>query len=255
MPQTVALSPPHVTPVTVIAVHGNGGGAFRFSLVAERVPQDIRFVAPDLPGFGSAGRTQPLPSMRAYAEWLADIVEATPTPRVLLGHGVGGAIVLEFLQRHRHLVHAVILHSPVGAQLDTRFLPTLLRARAMRWLAQQALASPTLRPIWRRRFFRAAVPDRVVTAFFENYGRCAAFSRMFDLITPRWFDSLAPVTIPAAVLWGGSERVVAPSLAEAYATVLPDAQVVVEPAWDHFPMLDAPVSYAGRITSLAHELV
>jgi pimeloyl-ACP methyl ester carboxylesterase len=255
MPQSVAS--PHVgaPPVTVIAVHGNGGGSFRFSMVAERVSSRIRFIAPDLPGFGYAGRPTPLLSIRSYAEWLADAIEATSSPRVLLGHGIGGAFVLELLQRHRDLCDAVILHAPVGAALNRRALPTLMKPRAMRWLAQRAIASRILRPLWERRFFRSPVPERYTDVFFSNYRKCAAFGPMFDMITPRWFNSLSPVDIPAVLLWGGQERVLAPSQASAYLRVLPQARTVIVPEWDHFPMLDAPTSYAEQISTLARELV
>jgi pimeloyl-ACP methyl ester carboxylesterase len=254
MPQTAAYSQLNSPPVTLVAVHGNGGGSFRFSMVAERAPEDIRFIAPDLPGFGAAGRPTPLLTIRSYAEWLADVIAATPPPRVVLGHGIGGAFVLELLQRHADLLSGVILHAPVGAGLATRTLPTVMGPKPMRWIAQRAIALPLLRPVWRRRFFRAAVPDHVETVFFNNYAKCAAFSSMFDMITPRWFNSLVPVDIPAVLLWGGRERVLSPTQADAYKTVLPRAEVVIEPEWDHFPMLDAPNAYVHRIAALAHAL-
>jgi pimeloyl-ACP methyl ester carboxylesterase len=255
MPQIVLDTTPDAPPVTVIAVHGNGGGSFRFSMVAERVPRDVRFIAPDLPGFGGASRPTPLPTLRAYAEWLVDIIEATPAPRVLLGHGIGGAFVLELLQRYSHLVSGVILHAPVGAKLGSRAFPVLMKPRPVRWMVQQALAARLLRPMWERRFFRAPVPMHAVDTFFTNYRHCAAFSPMFDMITPRWFDSLAPVQVPATLLWGARERVLSPSHAALYQRVLPQADVVIEPEWDHFPMMDAPASYATRIADLAHDLV
>jgi pimeloyl-ACP methyl ester carboxylesterase len=255
MPESSESPPSDRTPVTIIAVHGNGGGGFRFSMAAELAPRDVRLIAPDLPGFGVASRSTPLPNMRAYAEWLADVVAATAQPRVLLGHGIGGAFVLELLQRHRELVSGVILHAPVGARLETRRFPALMRPRPVRWLARHAIASSLLRPMWRRQFFRAPVPARVEATFFSNYGKCAAFGPMFDMITARWFNSLSPVQVPAVLLWGGKERLLAPSHAPAYETVLPHARTVIEPAWDHFPMLDAPSAYITRISSLAHSLL
>jgi pimeloyl-ACP methyl ester carboxylesterase len=254
MPQPGVFIATITTPITVIAVHGNGGGGFRFSMVANRLPERIRFITPDLPGFGRAGRTTPLPSIRAYAEWLAEIVASAPVPRVLLGHGIGGAFVLEMLQHHPTLVRGVVLHAPVGARLATRRFPALMKPHAMRWMVQHALASPLLRPMWRRRFFRTPVPARVERTFFDNYGHCAAFASMFDMITPRWFESLSPVDVPAVLLWGGRERVLSATHADDYKTVLPRAEVMIEPDWDHFPMLDAPSAYATRIASLAHAL-
>lgn len=256
MPQPVIEAEVAVPPVTIIAVHGNGGGAFRFAMVAERVPRDVRFIAPDLPGFGAATgrRTTPLPSIRAYSEWLADVVAAAPGPRVLLGHGIGCAFVLELLQRHRDLVDGVILHAPVMALLGQRAFPSLMRPRSVRWMVKQALASPILRPVWRRRFFRTDVPERVVTTFFGNYAHCAAFSDMFDMITPRWFDSLKPVDVPAVLLWGDRERSLSPAHMSGYSRLLPQSTVVREAGWDHFAMLDAPGAYASRIAALAYTL-
>jgi pimeloyl-ACP methyl ester carboxylesterase len=254
MPQPAVFLATITTPITVIAVHGNGGGGFRFSMVADRMPKRIRFITPDLPGFGRAGRTTPLPSIRAYGEWLAEMVALTPGPRVVLGHGIGGAFVLEMLQHHAGLVRGAILHAPVGVRLATRRFPALMKPQSMRWMVQHALASPLLRPVWRRRFFRAPVPPRVERTFFSNYRHCAAFSSMFDMITPRWFESLSPVDVPAVLLWGGRERVLSSAHAEGYTAVLPRAGVVIEPDWDHFPMLDAPSAYAARIASLAHAL-
>jgi pimeloyl-ACP methyl ester carboxylesterase len=254
MPQIAVQTDAPAPPVTIIAVHGNGGGAFRFGLVAERVPRDIRFVAPDLPGFGAAtgGRTTPLASIRAYAEWLADLVDVSPGPRVLLGHGVGCAIIVELLQRHRELADGVILHAPVSNLLGEHTFPSLMRPRSLRWVAKQALASPVLRGVWRRRYFRADVPDRVVSTFFSNYARCAAYSDMFDLVTPRWFDSLQPVDVPGVLLWGEREVTRSSARQSPYTTVLPQADVVIEPGWGHFAMLDSPGAYASRISALAH---
>ena len=74
------------------------------------------------------------------------------------------------------------------------------------------------------------------------------------MITPRWFESLAPIDVPAVLLWGGRERVLSPAHATAYRAVLPRACTVIEPEWDHFPMLDAPAAYSSRIAALAHSL-
>ncbi len=239
----------------VVGVHGNGGGSIRFARILEHMPPDVRLEAPTLPGFGGVPRDPALTTLAAYAARLWGYVAEVPRPRVVLGHGIGGSIALEMLRGHALDIDGVILHAPVGARLDTRWYPRVMRTRAMRALAQRLLAAPALRSFWARRFFREAPPTDYVERFFEDYRRCEAFSQMFDLITARWFDSLEPRTTPAVLLWGGKERVLDAGQAEAFRRVLPGARVEIVPEWDHFPMIDAPREYARTIASLARTLV
>ncbi len=58
--------------------------------------------------------------MRDYAERLAGLVVPERRPRLLLGHGIGGAFVLELIQHQPEIVDAIILHAPVGTRLGSR---------------------------------------------------------------------------------------------------------------------------------------
>lgn len=246
-------------PVTVVALHGNGGGGSRFARAAAHLGARVRLVAPTLPGFGNVPADPAIRSLRGCADWVARELERHPRPRVLLGHGIGGSIALEVLQHHAHLVDGVILQSPVGARLAQRRFPKLMKLPGMRTLARRMLAMRILRGLWTRRLFDGASPEGAVPrehldAFFEGYRRCALFGAMFDWITAAWFEQLRPVAVPAVLWWGGSERVLAPEHAAAFARLLPGSRTVVEPGWGHFPMLDRPRAWAARLEQVACEL-
>jgi pimeloyl-ACP methyl ester carboxylesterase len=241
--------------VRLVAVHGNGGGAFRFSRVAEHMPADVAIVAPDLPGFGGAPRDPSITTLAGFADALARIVRDVPRPRVVLGHGVGGSIALELLQREAELVDGVILHAPVGARLDRRWFPKLMRPRPMRELVRRVLASRLTRPFLRRRLFDDRVPREVVDGFFDGYAKCEAFGDLFDMIDATWFAGLAPVDVPAVLLWGERERVLGVDQVDAFRSLLPRASVEIVPEWDHFPMLETPREYAEVVARLARGLV
>ena len=68
-------------------------------------------------------------------------------------------------------------------------------------------------------------------------------------------DRLQPIAEPAILLWGGKDAVLGTDLAEGFKSVLPDAEVVVEPDWGHYPMLENPTEFAAAIASIARRLV
>jgi pimeloyl-ACP methyl ester carboxylesterase len=80
------------------------------------------------------------------------------------------------------------------------------------------------------------------------------FSQMFDLITPAWFQGLRPTALPAALLWGEAERLLAVDQVADYQALLPGAVIRRVPGWGHFPMIERPDQYAVEIAALARSL-
>ena len=83
---------PDESPVSVVAVHGNGGGSHRFSLVGPQMPPGVELRAVTMPGFAAAPADPSLRSLRQYALLLGQLVESIPRPRVLLERGIGGSV-------------------------------------------------------------------------------------------------------------------------------------------------------------------
>lgn len=240
---------------SLVAVHGNGGGAFRFARMRPFVAPDVDFVPVTLPGFGGRAADPALHSIRDYAARLGELVAASPEPRILLGHGIGGSLLLELLQIAPRLAEGVLLHAPVGASLDRRWFPRLMKPLWVREAGKLAFASPLLRSAWTRLLFRQAPPADYLAEFFAEYRRCQAFAQMFDLITAEWFAGLAPVRVPSVLLWGARERVLRAGQHEQFLPLLPGARVHIEPEWDHFPMIEQPAEYADVVTGLARSLL
>jgi len=239
----------------VVAVHGNGGGAHRFARVVPLMPPDVRLAPVTLPGFANVPADPSLRSLADYAAVLAGLVAEQPRPRLVLGHGIGGSIALELVQARASLLDGLILHAPVGTRLDRRLFPRLMAVPGARRLGQRLLASRPLRPLVRRLFFSKAVPPAYLDRFFDEYGQCSVFSQMFDLITPMWFRELRPTDLPAALLWGEAERLLAVDQVRDFQALLPGALVRRVPGWGHFPMIERPDQYAAEIAALARTLV
>lgn len=250
--------------VLVVAVHGNGGGARRFSLLSDPLADDVLLRAVTLPGFGAAPADPSLRSVADYADRLAELIEAERRhaeladgdPVVVLGHGIGGSIALDLASRRPSTLDGLLLHAPVGADLDTRWFPRVMRSTPVRRAVRIGISSPLARPLLRRVFFPDGAPREVLDGFFEDYRRCASFDQMFDIIDAAWFDALAPVDgLAAVVVWGSGDRVLRSGQADAITAKVPGAASEVIEGWDHFPMLEQPDEYAEVIARLARRLV
>lgn len=241
--------------VTVVAVHGNGGGSFRFSRLPDPLAPGVELRAVDLPGFGGTPIGADVATLDDYGRHLRALLDDAPRPRVLLGHGIGGSLALSALQGHDAAADGLVLHAPVGADLDDRWFPRLMRPRPVRTAVKRAIAAPPTRWALRSRLFAPGVPPEFADHFLAEYRRCAAFELMFDLLTPEWFASLRPVSTPAVLLWGERDRVLRHGQADAFDPLVPGARRRVVPAWGHFPMVDDPEGYADVVAGLARELV
>ena len=253
LPDPVLDVPVEGDVISLVAVHGNGGGGFRFARVEPFVDADVHFEAVTLPGFGGRPGDPGLETLPDYAEALWREIEDLPRPLVVLGHGIGGSIALDMVQRHP--VDGLILHAPVGTRLERRWFPRLMRPEPMRALIKWGISSPVTRPLVGRRFFSPAVPVDYRDRFLDEYGRADAFSQMFDIITPQWWESLRPVDVPALMLWGSDDRVLGADQVADYRALLPNTWIDVVEGWGHFPMVEGPADYARTVTDWARRLV
>lgn len=240
--------------ISIVAVHGNGGGASRYALVEPVVPDDVVFRAVTLPGFSTEPRDPSLRRLPDYADRLAELFADLDRP-ILLGHGIGGSIALDLVSRRPELVGGLVLHAPVGASLDTRLFPRVMQSTPVRALIKRGISARPIRPLLRRVFFPHGGPKETLDTFFEEYRHCEAFGDMFDLIDRPWFDSIDPVTdVPTALLWGENDRVLRSGQSDEIRTKVPEAEVIIADGWDHFPMIEQPEEYAREIVAIARAL-
>lgn len=252
--------------VTVVALHGNGGGASRFAAVREHMAPDVLLRPVTLPGFGLRPADKRLDSAAGYAERLRDQLAGEPPPVVLLGHGVGASIVLELLQRHAAMVAGAILHAPVGARLDERLLARLARLPGAAPLSRRMISSRLTRPVARRALLAnwrrdgpgdGPGPEAAAGAerLLDGYRHCEVFGQMLAIVDADWFEGLHPVDLPAVLLWGERERSPGDATADDYLRLLPRARVRTVPRWGRFPMVAHPAGYAAEVAGLARGLV
>ena len=218
---------------TVALVHGYGGAASNWALVAPRLAERFRVIVPDLPGHGGSS---PLPGppelVDPYSERLGALLDA---PATVVGHSFGAVVALRLAARRPALVRGLVLAGAAGITSSTR--------AAERTLAFVSMVQPGKRiSRFRRAFSRnaflrtaafgtvsvadpRALPERAASGFIAGSALHTDIRSAGDALVrtdPR--VDLPGVTCPALVLHGAR-----------------DVQVPVRDAFEYARRLRAPV--------------
>ena len=181
----------------VVFVHGAGGTHQHWLYQVRDLPHSPTY-ALDLPGHGRS-EGQGRDSISAYGDWLIDFLDAAGEDQaVLVGHSMGGAIVLDTTLRHPERVVGLGLVA-TGARL--RVAPAILDGilqdpeATVRLICDFAFGpeSPPEMVLMGRRQMGAISPQVI----HGDFAACDAFSVM---------DRLGEITAPALVLCGTQDR-------------------------------------------------
>jgi pimeloyl-ACP methyl ester carboxylesterase len=199
---------------TLLLVHGLGGAAANWRALAPLLLPGRRLLVPELPGHGGSQPLPAAPSLNAYADRLALLLDG---PATVVGHSLGGAIALRLAIRRPELVRALVLAGSAGISSGSR--------RARYGLTITGLLKPGKRiSPFRRRVGRSsllktvvfgrwgasdppALPAELAEAFLAGPARhtdtvSAARALMND--DPR--TDLDRVRCPTLLLWGARDN-------------------------------------------------
>lgn len=254
---TILDPPPGSVGSTVVLTHGTGGGRKAWRAVADRLlHKGHRVVLYDQRGHGASTLgNDPIGITRLGKDLATVLVHIGATDAVVAGHSSGGFAAMAYATadprgaaaRLRGLaLIATAAHDQdisaseiriMGSELFTRALcrPTLGKRLLRHTMGQRPDAAAL--ELTRQMF--ATTPARVRADYFRS-------SRGMDLRA-----DLASVTVPAVVLAGKADRVIAPELGMAIAEAMPEARFEDIPDAGHMLPLEAPDRVARVIAELA----
>lgn len=215
----------------LVAVHGNFASARWWTALRENPPCGWRVLTPDLPGFAG---TEPLAeaSIPAYASWLRDWLQAQKVQRpVLLGHSLGGAVVLEYATLFPGEVAGVILAA--SAPLEGMVTPEE-NYPVLEMLAQNT----SMREASLAALFHSRRPENFL-ALVEDAGRMdqghyAGNARALA----SWQVDARKLKLSALVLGGSEDRLIRPEMVLRQAHLLGAEAHILQERGHGFPQED-----------------
>jgi pimeloyl-ACP methyl ester carboxylesterase len=201
----------------LLLVHGLGGAASNWTELAPLLARRHRLLVPDLPGHAGSSALPAVSGLEPYADRVALVAEREGMlPAPVVGHSLGGMIVLRLALRRPDDVTAIVLAGAAGLSvgnvlgrrllsLFTAVRPGRIAARHRTWVAR----SPRLRKLV---FGFVSVADPVALTNDAVEGFLAAHLLHTDVDgawqalrvdDPR--QELEAIRCPVLVLWGAED--------------------------------------------------
>jgi pimeloyl-ACP methyl ester carboxylesterase len=202
----------------LLLVHGLGGAAANWLALAPLLLPGRRLLLPELPGHGGSEPPAAAPSLNVYADRLAALLDhEAAAPAAVVGHSLGGAIVLRLAIRRPDAVSALVLAGAAGISSATRNARYALTVTGIvkpgRKLARYRRRIARSNALKRAVFGRwgaadpEALPPELVEAFLSGPPRHTdTVSAAKALVRDDPRPDLDRVRCPSLVLWGARDH-------------------------------------------------
>jgi len=248
---------------TLVLVHGVGDEAsLIWTDLIEHLSQKFHIITFDLPGFGNSEQTNSLYSPERYCEFLNWIIkENSKEPVILLGHSLGGALVLRYAATYpetvKHLIMvdaAAILHRIAITKNFIQFGEPDPKQKGIAGLLQK----PFERPLHALNHLVGSTMENLEFANSDkgietitDYkglreivlgGNPQAIASL-TLVQENFTDFIAGNMVPTSLIWGRDDDVAPLRTGIMLAGKLPISRLQIIDHAGHVPMKDQPEEF------------
>ena len=236
----------------VLLVHGYGGDRNSWLFLQEPLAARHRVYALDLPGHGTSAKDVGDGSVDLLADAVLGVLDAVGSDRAhLVGHSLGGAVVLAAAARSPGRIASLTLFAPAG------FGPSISAGYVRGFAAAQTRRE--LKPLVGQLFAdeqlvtRQVVDDLLAYKWLDGVDEAlAALAETLLDGDEQRIDSAAAVralgeVVPVTVVWGSADRIIPAEQASSVAAVAPGAAVRVIDGAGHMPHMERPAEAQAAV--------
>ncbi len=250
----------------VVLIHGFGASAHSWRKVIPRLAERYRVVAVDLVGFGLTDRPPGIDryTRESQVTMIRGVLDELHIERAhMVGHSYGGGIVMAFVATHPDRVRSMVLVDSSPPDYSQKRRKLFAAVKPLNWLFVRGVA---LRPAFVRRVMErsfhddALVTDQLLESYRDRLRVEGAARAYRGLTAPNKNDRRAPpvrieeLDVPALVVWGSEDVLVAPEKGEEHARLLPQYRWATIPDAGHAPMEEEPEAFVETVMPFLAQL-
>jgi pimeloyl-ACP methyl ester carboxylesterase len=229
---------------TVLMVHGFGGNKDNWVLLSNKMTDDVRIVALDLPGHGESVSDPGLTySIENQAKWLNEFMESLGIKKAhVMGNSMGGAIGLVLTRNHPEKVQSLALLDSAGVYVAKSELILQLEKGVNPLVAGNADEFKKLLGFVMEK--KPYIPGFALSVMAEQkISRKTLDEKIFsdmrgDIVQPE--SALSAIGRPTLIVWGDRDRVIHIDNASEFHRKIKGSQLFVMNGIGHMPMLENP---------------
>ena len=232
----------------LLLIHGSNSSLHTWDGWVAHLRGKYRIVRLDLPGHGLTG---PNPTHRygyaAISQVVEHLVQTLGIERfAIAGNSMGGAIALDYVNRHPEKVEKLILIDSIGYPDEVP--PFALRmwgfpavGTILTAITPRFVYASTLREAYgRQEMVTDTLVDRYYQMLLREGNRQATRDRFAEADFSIAVPSLSQIHAKTLVFWGGKDRWFPISFGERFARDIPGARLKIFPDLGHVPMEEEP---------------
>jgi pimeloyl-ACP methyl ester carboxylesterase len=178
------------------------------------------------------------PSVGGLTEYVRSFLDALEVPRAVVGgNSLGGHLAIELALRDPRRVSGLVLTGSSGLfeRSFGRGVPHLPTTEFVRQKMEEIFYDTAqVTPAWVEAVCRT-LTTRPLARRIVQVARSAKRSNVES--------RLGEIAVPTLVLWGKDDRITPPEVAERFAALIPDAELVFIANCGHAPMLEQPAVF------------
>ena len=235
--------------LTLIALHGLGGGGYFFAGMGRSLTSRCRVICPDMPGSGFSRRGERPISFDRFADLVVQLIQRKATGRVaLMGHSMGMIVALKTYSRIPDRIGSMIFVGGLPAPLPEAQARLRDRAALARSAGMLAVA-PTIVPVVFARRSLDTIPDKVnmfqrLLALSDSEGYAQTALALADASAE---DVVPRVRVPCLCLTGAEDRYAPPGAVREFAHSISGAEYQEMNDCGHMPFFEAPDAFNERV--------